>query len=299
MRTNDTYITSADGTRLFARDWLPDGDAKAVVLIIHGYAEHCGRYAWTGKKLAGRGYATYGFDLRGHGKSDGPRVLVRSMNEYLDDVDAALARAARETPGVPIFVLGHSMGGGVLALYACARLGRSDGERAGRGRIAGLLFSGAVLPDKPSFASAVTFGIIERVGRYIPKLPLRSLAAADVSRDPLVVAEYDKDPLNYRGKMPAGLVSSMIRGGRYFDQHTHEITLPLLILHGAEDQLSSPETSRRFFERAGSTDKMLKVYEELYHEILNEPEQDLVIEDIGNWLDRRLAKAAASPAVAS
>lgn len=293
MREQTATITSLDGTRLHVRDWLPDTAPKAAVLIIHGYAEHSGRYAWTGEQLAARGYAVHAFDLRGHGQSDGPRVLIKSMNEYLDDVDAALARAVRETPGVPIFLLGHSMGGGVLALYACARIPRGD-----RSRIAGLVSSGAVLPDKPSVISSIVLGLVERVGRMIPKVGLRELGGA-VSRDPAVVADYDADPLNYHGKMPAGLISSIIRGSRYVDTHTPEITLPLLILHGADDQLTSPDTSRRFFERAGAVDKMLKIYEDLYHEILNEPERALVVEDIANWLDRRLAKATAAATAAS
>ena len=296
MRESTATITSLDGARLHVRDWFPEAAPRGAALIIHGYAEHSGRYDWTARQLVKRGYAVHAFDLRGHGKSDGPRVFIKSMNEYLDDVDAALARAARETPGVPIFLIGHSMGGAVLSLYACARLPHGGPHRD---RIAGLVFSGAVLPDKPKLLSSISFGLVERLGRFLPRLRVRSLPAEAVSRDPLIVAEYAADSLNFHGRMPAGLISAMIRGGRYVDRHMHEITLPLLVLHGAADQLTSPDTSRRFFERAGSVDKMLKIYEDLYHEILNEPEQDLVIEDIANWLDRRLAKASASTTVAS
>jgi|CXWL01.1.fsa_nt_gi alpha-beta hydrolase superfamily lysophospholipase len=301
MQTHEGHIASADGTRLFERAWLPDTAPRAAVLIVHGYAEHSGRYAWTAEQLVARGYAVFALDLRGHGKSDGERVLIHSMNEYLDDVDAALARVREQVAtDLPVYVLGHSMGGGVLGLYACARIPRRRPDdrhgSAGRERIKGLIFSGAVLP-----AEGTTGGLMIRLllaaGRLLPNLRLRSLAASTVSRDPAIVADYDSDPLNYRGKMPMGLIAAMIRGGRYSDRHMHEIALPLLILHGSADQLVAPHGSRRLYETAASTDKTLKVYEGLYHEILNEPEKDLVIADIANWLDRHAVATESSAAM--
>jgi alpha-beta hydrolase superfamily lysophospholipase len=297
MHYAESFFPSLDGTRLFERVWRPESAPRAVAFIIHGYAEHSGRYDWTARQLAVRGYAVAAFDLRGHGRSGGERVFVRSMNEYLDDVDAALARARGHAPDVPVFLLGHSMGGGVLALYACARVpacGRSPrgGQHAVAGPVAGpvagLVFSGAVLPTP-----GMTGGILPRVmlllARLFPRLRLRSLAAEAVSRDPAVVADYDSDPLNYRGKMPLGLIGAMIRGGRYTERHMGGIALPLLILHGSADQLVAADGSQRLYEAAASGDKSLKIYEGLYHEILNEPEKDLVVEDIGNWLDRHTA----------
>jgi len=288
MQTNQAYVPSLDGTRLFERTWRPDATPTAAVLIIHGYAEHSGRYDWTAGQLVARGYAVFAFDLRGHGRSDGDRVFIRSMNEYLDDVDAELARVREQTPGLPVFLLGHSMGGSVLALYACDRIGGRMPRGEHRARIEGLIFSGAVLPAK-----GTTTGVLPRLmmflGRLFPKLRLRSLAAADVSRDPAVVASYDSDPMNYRAKMPLGLIASMIRGGRYVERHMSGIELPLLILHGSADQLVAVDGSQLLYETAASRDKTLKIYEGLFHEILNEPEKDLVIADIAGWLDRHVA----------
>ncbi len=295
MITHEGHLSSADGTRLFERSWLPDAAPKAAVLIVHGYAEHCGRYAWTAEQLVARGYAVFAFDLRGHGQSAGERVLIRSMNEYLDDVDAALVRVREQSAvDLPVFVLGHSMGGGVLGLYACARIPRG----AGRERIKGLIFSGAVLPGKGSTGGPM-IRLLLAAGRLFPNLRLRSLAASTVSRDPAIVADYDSDPLNYRGKMPMGLIAAMIRGGRYIDRHLHEIALPLQILHGSADQLVGPGGSRRLYEEATSTDKTLKIYEGLYHEILNEPEKDLVVADIANWLDRHISVPQPTTAASS
>lgn len=296
MKTSEGTFLTNDWSSLYERVWLPDGQPKAAVLIVHGYAEHSGRYAWVAEQLAGHGYAVVAFDLRGHGKSDGDRVYVRSMNEYLFDMDAALLRVFEHAPGVPVFVLGHSMGGGVLSLYACARLPR-DEDRFERSRIKGLIFSGGVLPTAPSVATSVVSRIALFLGRVLPRWRMRGLGGA-VSRNPVVVADYDNDPLNYHGKMPAALIAAMVRGMKYVDTHTPEITLPLLILHGSADELTSPDGSQRLYDRAGSVDKTLKIYNGLAHEILNEPERALVVEDIAIWLDRQVAKQAPSIAAA-
>jgi alpha-beta hydrolase superfamily lysophospholipase len=286
MQTHEGHFLSADGTRLFERVWLPLHEPRAAILIIHGYAEHSGRYDWTARRLVERGYAVHAFDLRGHGHADGERVHVRSMNEYLDDADAALARLLDHAPGAPVFVLGHSMGGGILSLYTVARFPEGGHREA----IRGFMFSGAVLPAR-GLRNAVLSRFMVMLARVFPRMRLKELPSSAVSRDPQVVADYDADPLNYRGKMPVALVSAMIRGSRFVEKHMDEIWLPLLILHGSADELASPAGSQRLYDTAVSADKMLKLYEGLYHEILNEPEKDLVVEDIANWLDRQLERA--------
>jgi len=293
MQARELDLASADGTRLFGRVWAPDERPRGAVLIIHGYAEHSGRYAWTAEQLAARGYAVLGFDLRGHGRSQGEAVYIRSANEYLDDVDAALACLRQEFPGLPVFLLGHSMGGGVLALYAVARLPREGISTTVRG----LIFSGAVLPVR-GLAGNFLLRVMVLLARVFPKLRLQQLAAAAVSRDPAVVADYESDPLNYHGRMPVALVSALVRASRFIEKHMAEIWIPLLILHGSDDALASPEGSRRLYEAAASSDKMLKIYEGLFHEVLNEPERDLVIEDIAAWMDRLAARPSADPAAA-
>jgi lysophospholipase len=113
------------------------------------------------------------------------------------------------------------------------------------------------------------------------------LSAADVSRDPDEVAKYDSDPLVYRGRIRAGLAAAMGRALERVRRDTPNITTPLLIMHGTADALTQPENSQRFYDRVASPDKTLKLYDGLYHEILNEPERDLVIADIAAWMDAR------------
>jgi alpha-beta hydrolase superfamily lysophospholipase len=273
QRIEATFPTTGELT-LFECVWLPDSPPRGTVVLVHGYAEHCGRYDHVAAYLTGRGYAVYALDLRGHGRSEGPRTLVRSFNEYLDDVDALLARV-REHASAPLFLLGHSMGGCIVSLSAVTR----------RPAVAGIVLSGAVL-QPPRGVQALLLRVLALVAKPFPRLGLTTLDSALVSRDPAEVAKYDADPLNYRGKVPLGTAIAMMRAVGMIRKRAPSITAPLLILHGSTDGLADPEGSHWLYEHAGSGDKMRKVYEGLYHEILNEPEKDLVMSDIAAWLDR-------------
>ncbi|MDE3095390.1 MAG: lysophospholipase [Chloroflexota bacterium] len=275
VRTREGAFAAADGLRLFERRWLPDGEPRAALAIVHGYAEHGGRYAHVGEALVGRGYAVFACDLRGHGRSDGPRAFVRSFGAYLADLPVFLDRVRTAVPGRPLFLLGHSMGGTIVALAAVAAPPSVEGVLLSG---AGLTLAGAPPPLQAAMLA---------LGRIAPRLPLRRLAAADVSRDPEVVRAYEEDPLVYRGRMRAGLIAAMIRAARRIGAGMEDVTLPLLIMHGTADALTEPAGSRELYARARSADRTLKLYEGLYHEILNEPERAQVIDDIARWLDAR------------
>ena len=271
-RTSSTFPTS-HGLTLFERHWLPEGSPRADVVIVHGYAEHSGRYEHVGTLLADRGYAVHAFDLRGHGRSGGRRVFVRSAAEYLDDLDAFLARCRNGDR--PLFLLGHSMGGTIVTLEAIERAPVVDG----------LILSGPALTANG--ASPILARIVLLLGRFLPRLRLRKLDAAAVSRDPAVVAAYESDPLVDRGKMYVGLAAAIMRAQRVIDRDVARIRLPLLVMHGTEDQLANPQGSRSLHERASSPDKTLHLYAGLAHEIFNEPEQGEVLADLLAWLDAR------------
>lgn len=290
MRTTEGTFASTDGRTLYKRAWLPDGAAKATLAIVHGYAEHSGRYARAGAFFSSRGYAVHAFDLRGHGRSEGERVIVRSFNEYLDDLDAFLALIREREGEKPLFLLGHSMGGAVVALAAVTR----------RPAVAGFVLTGAAIKPPAGWGPRrIVVEMFVLLGRLLPKLRLTKLDAATVSRDPAVVADYDADPLNYRGKIPLCMLRAMVRSTRVIAKRAPTITAPLLILHGSADQLADPEGGHALYERASSVDKTWKLYEGLYHEILNEPEQDLVMRDIATWLDAHVAAVDASATTGS
>jgi alpha-beta hydrolase superfamily lysophospholipase len=272
-----TTFDAAEGRRLFEQRWLPAGEPRAHLAIVHGYAEHSGRYAHVGEALAARGYAVHAVDLRGHGRSDGDRAIVRSFDEYLDDVRAFLGRVRDRAGGKPVFLFGHSMGGTIVTLELVVD----------RATLAGALLSGGVLTS--SRAPLLARMILALLGRLLPKLPIVKLNAAHVSRDPEVVERYEHDPLVYHGRVRAGLIAAMGRAVRRIERDAGVIALPMLIMHGTEDLLASPDGSRALFDAISSSDKTLKMYDGLHHEILNEPEQDQVIADIAAWLDARSA----------
>ena len=283
IRREERTIRGAGGIELFERCWLPDGPARATILLIHGFGEHTGRYDFAGEWLAARGWAVRGFDLRGHGLSDGPRATVPTYREYLDDLRACLPAVRAAAGGTPIYLLGHSMGGCVTALWLAVD----------RPPVAGTMLSGAVLP-RDGWRSPL-FRFVKALGARIPGLPLAALDAADVSRDSEIVRRYDADPLVYRGRLRAGHVAATLRSVERIERDAARIDVPLLIMHGEQDALASPEGSRWLYEHVSSTDRTLKIYDGLYHEILNEPEREQVLADMDAWLNARsLSRRAGS-----
>jgi acylglycerol lipase len=272
----DTF-RAADGTRLFERRWQPAEPARAVVVVVHGLAEHGGRYTRVAQHLVRAGYAVLAPDLRGHGRSEGPRARVRSFDQFLDDLELSLGRAREWMPGRQLFLLGHSMGGTTLTLLMLTR----------QPEVAGLILTGAVLtPGKD--VSPATLMLAKLLGRLVPTVPLQRVNSAAVSRDPAVVAAYDADPLNWHGGTQAGMAGAFLDAIERSVARLEALNVPLLILHGGADALSDAAGSRALHARARSTDKTLRVYDGLYHEILNEPEQNQVLADITAWLDARV-----------
>ncbi len=266
---------SDDGLRLFEQEWSPEGTPKAGVVIVHGYGEHTGRYVHVAEELTRNGYAVSTFDLRGHGRSQGdPRTFVRSFDEHLDDLERFLSRVRERHSGRPLFLFGHSMGGTIATLFAIAR----------QPEIRGLLLSGASLKLSDNYSlSLITLAKI--ISLVLPKLRLIKLDASAVSRDAEVVREYVTDPLVYHGGIPARTGAEMNRAMELIRQRMETLEVPLLIMHGTGDLLADPEGSRQLYDRADSGDKDLRLYEGLYHEILNEPEKAQVLADMVEWLD--------------
>ena len=267
------------GARLHVKTWLPDGDPRGGVVLAHGYAEHLGRYQHVAKFLNARGLAVFAIDHWGHGKSDGTPGFVPRFSAFTDGMAALLARIEGGYPGLPLILLGHSMGGLIATLHLAAD----------QSHYAGAVLSGPlILPaDPPSrFLQWVT----RLLSRIAPRLGVVALDSAAVSRDPAVVAAYLADPLVYNGKVRARLAAEMFAAMEAARAAAPEITLPMLLLHGEADRLTAPEGSRYLAEHLGSPDKTLKLYPGLYHEIFNEPEQAQVLGDMADWIDAHLTE---------
>jgi acylglycerol lipase len=263
------------GTRVVYDLYEPDGEPRGVALVAHGVAEHAGRYGHVAALLTGLGLRVAIPDHRGHGRSGGKRLVVRDLQEFDDDLETLRARVAVD--GLPTYLVGHSMGGCIALDYA---LDHQD-------VLAGLVLSApAVVPGDD--ISPALMRVAKVLGRWLPSMPGQKLSSASVSRDPAVVAAYDADPLVFHGALTAGVGGAMLRAMESFPARLPSLRLPLLVMTGSDDKLVKPEGAASVERLAGSTDKTLRTYTGLYHEIFNEPEQDVVLEDLRAWLAERL-----------
>jgi len=278
IHVEDTF-KAKDGFRLYEQCWMPEDveKAKGVLVIVHGLAEHGGRYAHVGKFFAEHGFVVGAFDLRGHGKSDGEDTFFNSNDECVDDVEVFAARMHERVPGKSLFVLGHSMGGLIAAIYGIQK--NPD--------LTGILLSGASLKISDTI-SPILVKIAGVLAKITPHMKTIVLDGNTVSRDPAVVEKYNTDPLNYRGGIPASTGGAINSATIYVREHFAEFNLPVRIMFGTEDRLADPEGSKKFYREISSTDKTMVPYEGLYHEILNEPEQEQVMTESLAWMIERL-----------
>jgi alpha-beta hydrolase superfamily lysophospholipase len=270
----------AAGARLFWQRWLSASAPKAIVLLVHGYAEHSARYTHVAARLNAAGYGVYALDHWGHGRSDGQGGFVPAFSVFVDGVRMLRQAIATQHPDLPCLLLGHSLGG-LIAAHVLLR----DQDEYRAAALSGPAIKAAEEP------SAVLVAVSALLARFLPKLGVLALDAHGVSRDPDVVQAYVDDPMVYSGKMGARLAREMLLAMAQVQARAGEITLPLLIQHGGEDRLTALAGSEFLHAAAGSVDKTLRVYDGLYHEIFNEPEQDAVLTDLVDWLDARVAAA--------
>ena len=257
--------------------WTPEAAPRGVVVLCHGYAEHARRYDHVAQRFGEAGLVTYALDLRGHGRSGGKRVYLRNIDQYTGDFHTLVRTAAADHPGLPIVVVGHSMGGGVVFSYGVEH--PAD--------YTAMVLSGPAVYAQDA-VSSVMIGVAKVVGSILPGLPVEELPTEAVSRDPDVVAAYLADPMVHHGKLPAGIAKALIKVGETMPQRAGALTAPLLVVHGEQDKLIPVAGSRHLLECVGSTDAHLKVYPELYHEVFNEPEKDLVLDDVTSWIEAKL-----------
>ena len=279
MSHSEDQLAGAAGVRIFWQAWVPEGTPRAVIVIAHGASEHSGRYEHVAVRLNAEGYAVYAIEHRGHGRSEGRRALIDRLDNAVADLDGLVSIAVERHPGVQVFLLGHSMGGAIAVRYAVLH-----GDR-----LAGLVLSGplAALDAAPA-AQRIAARVLSAL---TPGLPVVGIDSTLVSRDPEVVQAYTSDPLVYHGKLPARTVNELANAIEAFPEQAARITVPTLIMYGTADALCPPAGSVMLNERIGATDKTIKAYDGLYHEILNEPEQQQVLDDMCAWLAARVAVA--------
>ena len=272
-------IVGRGGLRLFTAVWRPVGSTKAIVVLVHGYGEHLGRYTRVVAAQVERGYVVVGLDHRGHGRSGGRRAAIGRgdrFDDFVEDLGLLVERTRAAFSGVPVFLLGHSMGGLIATRYA---LEHGDG-------LAGMVLSGAAIRigDDVSPLLRRLGGLVAALAPHLPVVPPRP---GVLSSDPEVERRFNTDPFCYAGGLRAGFGHAFQRAAQETQAHLDRLTLPLLVMHGAEDRLTNPAGSELLHDRARSADKTFKRWPGLRHEIFNEPGGDAVIACAANWLDLR------------
>ncbi|MEV4209636.1 alpha/beta hydrolase [Nocardia salmonicida] len=270
--TTDTGEFAGHGGKIAWRAWQPETAPRAVVVLVHGVAEHSGRYEYVSTTLTDAGFAVYALDHIGHGLSEGAAANIGSMQGAADNVATLLGLAGAAHPGIPRFLLGHSMGS--LVVLHLATRGPLD--------VAGVIVSAPPL-DIP-LGNPIQRLAAPLLTRLAPNLGVLTLDSSTISRDPAVVRAYDDDPLVFRGKLPARTAVEILQHTALVKQRLGALTAPLLVLHGTADVIASPSSADLLERDAGSTDVTVLRYPGLYHEVFNEPERAQVLGDVTDWL---------------
>jgi alpha-beta hydrolase superfamily lysophospholipase len=276
MNHEESRFPGAGKADLYAQSWQPEEKASAGLAVVHGFGEHSGRYGNVVRYFVPRGFAVFGFDLRGHGRSPGQRGFIRDWSDLRNDTQAFLADVRGHAPGLPLFLYGHSLGGLIVLDYA---LHRVDG-------LQGVIATGPLLG--PPQIPPILLSLSKLLSRVWPTLSLGSgLDPTRISRDPEVVRAYVDDPLVHSKGTPR-LGAETQRVAAWVQDHATEWKLPLLIVHGADDRLAPAVFSREFFEKVRADDKERIEVAGGFHEPHNDLGKDVVFAEIELWLRRHM-----------
>jgi acylglycerol lipase len=276
-RKSEWTFEGAGGLRLHAGCWEPEETARAAVALIHGISEHSERYATLVEHLTSSGFAVCSFDHRGHGKSPGKRGHINDWSEYREDVRAFLEQVRQKFPKRRLFLYGHSLGALIVAEY---NLHHWHG-------IAGLIVSGIPLQPTGAAKPHLVF-MAKMLSRIWPTLTLPlDVDGSKLSRDAAIARAYETDPLVHH-KASTQWGAEALRAIDRVRERAADIRLPILILHGGNDQVNDVEGSKELFEKISSADKEIRIYPDGAHEPHNDLDREQVARDVEDWLTRHL-----------
>ncbi|MEL6230232.1 MAG: alpha/beta fold hydrolase [Cyanobacteria bacterium J06627_3] len=287
VQHQDGMFSATDGLSLYYQSWLPTLPIKATVVLVHGLGGHSGLFQNVVKALIPDGYALYGYDLRGHGRSPGQRGYINRWAEYRNDLAAFMAMVHQQHPTIPCFLLSHSLGGIMALDYALyGTLNSSELNNTTYPPVAGIV--AASLP----FGTHATTDLRLKIGQVLslgwPRFSL-SLGLKTIlpSRDRSVVLAYAHDPLRHQ-QGTARLATEFSKTVQTLYAHQSSLTIPLLMLHGTADKVANYKVSQEFFRRLSQTNKTFISYSGAYHELYNESNHTEIMKDIAAWLEQRL-----------
>lgn len=277
-----SYFTNKTGRKIACRYWKPrdEVNAKALVFINHGAGEHSGWYAKIAEPLADLECLVCAHDHVGHGMSEGDRVHVEKIEDYVDDLRQHMDMMCNKHPNLPVFVIGHSMGGTISLSFGFQSPNLVKGM---------VLIGPAVIPN-PETSTLVKRAMAKFVAYVVPQFQVGRIEPKWVSRDQNIIQMYEEDPLNWHGGLKARWAVEMLRTMYNIQANVENITWPIFVLHGSEDKLCEISGSRLINEQASSSDNTLKVYPGGYHQVHNEPEGqgEEAVNDITQWIKARL-----------
>ncbi|XP_024436141.1 monoglyceride lipase isoform X2 [Desmodus rotundus] len=277
------HLVNADGQYLFCRYWKPTGTPKALIFVSHGAGEHCGRYDELAQMLVGLELLVFAHDHVGHGQSEGERMVVSDFHVFIRDVLQHVEIMQKDYPGLPVFLLGHSMGGAIAILTAAEKPGHFSGM---------VLISPLVLANPES---ATTFKVLAAkvLNLVLPNMSLGPIDASVLSRNKAEVDLYNTDPLICRAGLKVCFGIQLLNAVSRVERALPKLTLPFLLLQGSADRLCDSKGAYLLMESAKSQDKTLKIYEGAYHVLHKElPEvTNSVFHEINMWISQRTAAA--------
>jgi len=273
LKYTESEFRINDGAVLYAREWQPESNLRGVICLVHGLGEHSGRYANMAQKLTQAGYVLSTFDQRGHGKSLGRRGHTPSYETLLDDIHFFRSESLRRFPNLPMFLYGHSLGGNLVLNYVLRRQPR---------------FTGVIVTSPWLKLTVEPPALLRAFAIFLNKLwPTFSLPSGldlnALSRDLNVVYAYKVDPLVHN-RISVRLFVAMDQAGRWAMENAAQFNLPLLLMHGGGDRITSSEATKRFAIHV-QKDCTPKIWQGLFHELHNEPEKEEIFDYIINWLN--------------
>ena len=280
MQHKEGYFVGAHDDNLYYQFWLPRGGARAVVVIVHGFSDHCGRYDNLVSALVRHRFAVYSYDLRGHGQSPGKRGHIESFDDFRQDTHTFIYFVSSNQPGIPLFLYGHSMGG-LIALDQA--LHYPDG-------LSGVISSAALL-GTPA-VSPLKLAVGHLLSKVWPTFSMDAgLDETAISRDEAVVQAYRDDVLVH-GKGSARLATELENAVAETQANAYRLQPPLLIYFGTDDRLADPQESQRFYNNVRSADKKIVVYEGGQHENHNDIHSERVCIEVSQWIESRVMIAS-------
>jgi len=274
MATTEGKYQGLDGTELFYRRIQPKTKAKAAIILIHGFGDHSGGLQNIITSLAKNQYIVYAVDLRGHGKSSGKRGFIRSWSEFRGDIYELKKLVSLEKPQLPLYVIGHSMGGVIALDYS---LKHSEG-------IAGVVAISPGISYEPT--AFERFGVLV-MGKIKPDLRITKSGNFQLeAKDPALQAKYNPEGLRHNTATP-GLGRGLLKASKRVVNNALSLKVPLLLQYGLDDKITPPKKLNQFFNQVGSKDKQVLEYPNARHRPFDEVGREKFLGDLIRWLDKQ------------